>query len=115
MRLCDRAPVNPASEQPTQRTGPYRLQSCHDSQDNEVRLQLFALACNLADFSRGLALPTSIKQWSLTPMGEKLVKIGAKVVEHSRYVIFQLAEVAVPRVLFEQILKRIRRFRPVPL
>jgi len=48
-------------------------------------------------------------------MREKLVKIGAKVVEHSRYVIFQMAEVAVSRVLFEQILRRIRRLRPVPI
>ncbi len=30
----------------------------------------------------------------------KLVKIGAKVVRHGRYVTFQLAEVAVPRELF---------------
>jgi hypothetical protein len=48
-------------------------------------------------------------------MREKLVKIGAKVVEHSRYVIFQLAGVAAPRVPFEQILTRIRRLRPVPI
>ncbi len=89
--------------------------SCHDFQDNEVRLQLFALAYNLANFVRRLGLPTSVKHWSLTTMREKLVKIGAKVVEHSRYVIFQLAEVAVPRVLFEQILRRIRRLRPVPI
>ena len=89
--------------------------SCHDFQDNEVRLQLFGLAYNLANFVRRLGLPASVKQWSLTTMREKLVKIGAKVVEHSRYVIFQLAEVAVPRVLFEQILTRIRRLRPVPI
>ncbi len=38
-----------------------------------------------------------------------------KIVEHSRYMIFQLAEVAVPRVLFEQILTRIRRLRPIPI
>ena len=89
--------------------------SCHDFQDNDVRLQLFALAYNLANFVRRLGLPTSVKQWSLTTMREKLVKIGAKVVEHSRYVIFQMAEVAVPRVLFEQILRRIRRLWPVPI
>ena len=89
--------------------------SCHDFQDNEVRLQLFGLAYNLANFVRRLGLPTSVKQWSLTTMRDKLIKIGAKVVEHSRYVIFQLAEVAVPRILFEQILRRIRRLRPVPI
>jgi len=39
---------------------------------------------------------------------------GAKVVKHSRYVIFQLAEVAVPRELFAAILGRIQRLAPVP-
>jgi hypothetical protein len=38
-----------------------------------------------------------------------LIKIGAKVVAHSKYVIFQLAEVAVPPKLFARILKRIAR------
>ena len=43
---------------------------------------------------------------------EKLIKIGAKVVRHSRYVFFQMAEVAVPKQLFRAILERIRRLRP---
>ena len=42
---------------------------------------------------------------------EKLIKIGAKVTSHSRYVIFQMAEVAVPRVLFLEILDLIRQLR----
>jgi hypothetical protein len=37
------------------------------------------------------------------------VEIGAKVVTHARYVIFQMAEVAVPRKLFCEILRRIHR------
>ena len=41
-----------------------------------------------------------------------MIKIGAKVVTHSRYVIFQMAEVAVPQWLFRAILERIRRLRP---
>ena len=45
-------------------------------------------------------------------MREKLIKIGAKVVTHSRYVFFQMAEVAVPKRLFAAILERIRRLRP---
>ena len=60
---------------------------------NQTRLQLFALAYNLANFLRRLALPKSIRQWSLTTLREKLVKIGAKVTRHSKYVTFQLAEV----------------------
>ena len=57
-----------------------------------------------------------MKRWSLTTLREKLIKIGAKVVTHSRYVIFQMAEVAVPRQLFVAILDRIQRFGvPAPL
>jgi len=86
--------------------------SCHDFADNQVRLQLFALAYNLGNFLRRLALPRSVSHWSLTTLREKLIKIGAKVVGHSHYVIFQLAEVAIPRDLFRTILERIRRLRP---
>jgi hypothetical protein len=85
--------------------------SCHDFVDNQVRLQLFALAYNLGNFLRRLALPHSVKHWSLTTLREKLIKIGAKVVAHWRYVIFQMAEVAIPRRLFRAILERIRRLR----
>ncbi len=87
--------------------------SCHDFVDNQVRLQLFALAYNLGNFLRRLALPQSVKHWSLTTLREKLVKIGAKVVTHSRYVIFQMAEVAIPRRLFRTILRRISRLAPL--
>src|SRR5262245_48456361 len=79
--------------------------------DNTARLQLFALAYNLANALRQLALPRSIRSWNLTTLREKLVKIGAKVVTHARYVIFQLAEVAVPRQLFAAIVARIGRLR----
>ena len=88
--------------------------SCHGFQDNQVRLQLFALAYNLGNFLRRLALPRPVKHWSLTTLREKLIKIGAKVVHHARYVTFQMAEVAVPRQLFRAILDRIRRLRVLP-
>jgi Transposase DDE domain group 1 len=90
--------------------------SCRAFQDNAVRLQLFGLAYNLANFLRSLALPREIEQWSLTTLREKLVKIGARIVRHGRYAVFQLAEVAVPRSLFAEILRRIDRLRgsPVP-
>ncbi len=82
--------------------------SCRNFRDNQARLQLFALAYNLGNFLRRLALPRSVKQWSLTTLREKLIKIGAKVVRHSKYVTFQMAEVAVPRHLFAAILERIQ-------
>jgi hypothetical protein len=48
------------------------------------------------NFLRTLATPEPIKDWSLTSLKEKLIKIGAKVVSHGRYVAFQMAEVAIP-------------------
>lgn len=88
--------------------------SCHDFVDNQVRLQLFALAYNLGNFLRRLALPTLVKKGSLRTLRVKLIKIGAKVVRHSRYVVFQMAEVAVPRTLFREILSRIEQLRASP-
>jgi len=85
--------------------------SCRRFKDNAARLQLFALAYNLANFLRQLVLPRSIKGWTLTTLREKLIKIGAKVVTHAKYVVFQLAEVAVPRQLFAALLERIGRLR----
>jgi hypothetical protein len=89
--------------------------SCCSFAANAVRLQLHALAYNLANFMLTLALPEAVKQWSLTSLREKLVKIGAKVVRHGRYVIFQMAEVAVPKELFQEILRLIDGLRPRPV
>jgi hypothetical protein len=85
--------------------------SCCSFAANAVRLQLHALAYNMAIFLRTLALPDDIKKWSLTSLREKLVKIGAKLVVHGRYMTFQLAEVTVPRDLFRRILQMIDELR----
>jgi hypothetical protein len=88
--------------------------SCHDFAANQARLQLHVLAYNLGNFLRRVALPASVKHWTLTTLRDNLIKIGAKVVRHARYVTFQLAEVAVPRRLYRAILERIRRFAATP-
>ena len=88
--------------------------SCSSFDANQVRLQLHVLAYNLGNFLRRLALPASVKHWSLTTLRDKIIKIGAKVVRHARYVIFQLAEGAIPRRLYRAILDRIRRFAAIP-
>jgi hypothetical protein len=90
--------------------------SCRKFRDNAVRLQLHALAYNLGNFMRTLALPREVEHWSMTTLREKLIKIGAKIVRHGRYVTFQMAEVAVPRELFRKILSLIDdlRRRPAP-
>ncbi len=60
-------------------------------------------------------MPQEVEHWSLTTLRNKLIKIGAKVVQHGRYVTFQLAEVAISRALFAEILRLIDRLRPAPL
>ena len=65
-------------------------------QANAVRLQLHALAYDLANLLRTLALPNGIVRWSLTCLRAKVVKIRVKAVTHARYSVFQMAEVAVP-------------------
>jgi len=89
--------------------------SCTLFKANAVRLQLHALAYNLANFLPTLALPGEVARWSLTSVRDRIVKIGAKVVSHGRYAIFQMAEVAVPRELFRRILARIVKLRPPDL
>ena len=58
--------------------------------------------------------PEPINNLSLTSLKEKLIKIGAKVVSHGRYVTFQLAEVAVPQQMFAEILSLIAGLRAPP-
>jgi hypothetical protein len=88
--------------------------SCRTFAANAVRLQLHALAYNLGNFMRTLAMPKTVERWSLTSLREKLIKIGAKVVRHGRYVTFQLAEVAVSRQMFADILALIAPLRAPP-
>ncbi len=61
------------------------------------------------------ASPHEVEHWSFTKLRENLIKIGAKVVRHGRHITFQLAEVAIPRSLFANILRLIDGLRPAPL
>jgi hypothetical protein len=83
--------------------------SCTRFVANQVRLGLFVLAYNLGNFFRRFALPRGVSSWSLRTLLVKFIKIGAKVVNHGRYRVFQMAEVAVKRSLFAHVLARIRR------
>jgi hypothetical protein len=88
--------------------------SCRTFAANAVRLQLHVLAYNLGNFMRTLAMPEPTRDWSPTSLKEKLIKIGTKVVSHGRYVTFQMAEVAVSRQMFQEILMLIARLRAPP-
>ena len=73
-----------------------------------------ALAYSLANFPRTLALPEAVSHWSMTTLRDRLVKIGARIVRNGRSITFQMAEVMVPRGMFQQILAAISALRPSP-
>jgi len=79
-----------------------------------VRLQLHALAYNLANFLRTLATPEGIETWSLTSLRERLIKTGTRLVRHARYAVFQFAEAALPRRVFAGIVALINGLRGPP-
>ena len=81
---------------------------------NEVRLQLHALAYNLGVFLQG-DLPEEMADWSLTSLQTRLIKIGARVVRHARAITFKFAEVSVSGNLFTRILAAIHRLHTPPV
>jgi hypothetical protein len=87
--------------------------SCRTFRDIQTRLQLLAIAYNLANFL-WLTLPKLVQHCSLTTPQEKLVKIGAKVTRCARCITFHLAEVAVACNLFAAIRGRIMRMAVPP-
>lgn len=88
--------------------------SCSRFISNQVRLALFVLAYNLGDFLRRLALPSEVSHWSLSSVQLKLIKIGARVINHARRTIFQMAEVAISGALFAEVLAHIRSLALAP-
>jgi hypothetical protein len=88
--------------------------SCTRFIANQVRLALFVLAYNLGNFIRRFTLPREVSHWSLRSVQLKLIKIGARVISHSRRTVFQCTEVAVPAALFADLLDRIHRLAAVP-
>ena len=88
--------------------------SCHRFVANQVRLQFFILVYNLGNFLRELGLPKAVKDWSLRSLQVKLIKMEGQTVRHARQIVFQLAEVAVPKELFAVIRERVSRLRLVP-
>jgi hypothetical protein len=88
--------------------------SCHRFAANSVQLALLVLAYNLGNLLGRPALPKAIRDWSLRSVQVKLIKIGGRLVRHARRLVFQLAEVAVPRALFQGVLDRFGRLCPAP-
>ncbi len=92
----------------------YPRLSCHRFDANQVRLHLLILTYNLRNFLRRLCLPKAVQYWSLRSLQAKLIKMGGRIVRHARQIVFQLAEVTVPRELFAAILERVTLLRLAP-
>ena len=56
---------------------------------------------------RRLALPELVKHWSLRSLEVKPIKIGGRLVRHARRLVFQMAQAAVPKEVFQGVLERI--------
>ncbi len=70
--------------------------SCRRLPDNKVRLQLHALAHNLATLLRCIEMPEEMADWSLTSLQLKLIKIGARVVRHARAILAAVHRLRAP-------------------
>ena len=74
-----------------------------------AKLQHFGAATGRLDFTWS----PLVALWFASDEYE-LIKMGGRLVRHSRRLIFQLSEVPVPRRLFEGVLDRIGRLSPAP-
>ena len=69
--------------------------------------------CRASSGGTRLAWPRGVRHRPLATLGEKLIRIGAKVVRHACYRVSQMAEVTIPKRLFASILERIPGLRPL--
>ena len=88
--------------------------SCQGFRENEVRLSLFIMTYNLGNIFRMLALPETIKSWSLRTIQLKLIKLGGRLIKHARYYYLLLAETTINEQLWQSIMQKINRLCPAP-
>jgi Transposase DDE domain group 1 len=104
--------------EPWIKEGQYALhwtrRSCHTFLAHPVRLALCILAYTLGHCLRRLAVPAAVKDGSLRRVPVQCIKLGGRLVRHARRLVFQLAEVAVPRGLSQGVLNHIRELALAP-
>ncbi|MGI8570616.1 MAG: hypothetical protein ACR2KT_17000 [Methylocella sp.] len=84
--------INALHKRFTKIIGPKKEDICYAAQNRQNAVKRLVDDCDLS-------------------LKEKLIKTGAKVVSHGRYVAFQMADVAIPRNLFAEILRLIAQLR----
>lgn len=79
---------------------------------NANRLQIHALAYNIFNWFKRLALPAKMRKQQIDTIRLKLLKIAAKVVHSARYTIFKLCSSCPYKNEFYEILENIRQLQP---
>ena len=86
--------------------------SSHSKVVNANRLQVHALAYNLFNWFRRLALSASMRKQRIDTIRLKLLKIAAKTVHSARYIIFKLCSSCPYKKEFYETLSNIRKLKP---
>lgn len=79
---------------------------------NANRVQIHALAYNLFNWFRRLALPDSMRKDRIDTVRLKLLKLAARIVSSARYVYFKLCSHCPYQAQFYETLGNIRKLRP---
>ena len=86
--------------------------SSHSKVVNANRLQVHALAYNLFNWFRRLALSASMRKQRVDTIRLKLLKVAAKIVRSARYIIFKLCSSCPYKQEFYETLSNIQQLQP---
>ena len=86
--------------------------SSHSMTVNANRLQVHALAYNLFNWFRRLALSAGMRKQRIDTIHLKLLKVAAKVVRSARYIVFKLCSSCPYKAEFYETLANIRGLQP---
>lgn len=84
--------------------------SCSEFWANAFRFQTAVLAYNIHNCFRELILPNQLKSHYLSTIRSKLIKVGCRIIYHSRQIICQFGKSFKIKKLFEQILASLKTF-----
>lgn len=88
--------------------------SSHSKVVNANRLRVHALAYNLFNWFRRLALSANMRKQTIDTIRLKMLKVAAKIVHSARYTVFKLCSSCPYKQEYYDTLENIRNLRPLP-
>ena len=88
--------------------------SSHSKVVNANRLRAHALAYNLFNWFRRLALSANMRKQTIDTIRLKMLKVAAKIVHSARYTVFKLCSSCPYKQEYYDTLENIRNLRPLP-